>query len=156
PEWYFLFLFQLLKYFPGDLEIVGTVVIPLVVMLILFILPLLGYGRMRKFAHFVGVVVVVGLLASVAGLTVLAVKGDNADEGLQKKTPHAEDLGKQAVQLARPRVDPNNPTGIPEEGAKSLLRRDPLTQGPELFQKNCATCHVRAEELANGKGSKAT
>src|SRR5262249_1332596 len=35
PEWYFLFLFQLLKYFPGDLEIVGTVVIPLVVMLIL-------------------------------------------------------------------------------------------------------------------------
>ncbi len=28
PEWYFLFLFQLLKYFPGQLEVIGVVVIP--------------------------------------------------------------------------------------------------------------------------------
>ena len=28
PEWYFLFLFQLLKYFPGELEVIGVVVIP--------------------------------------------------------------------------------------------------------------------------------
>src|SRR5207253_2909632 len=28
PEWYFLFLFQLLKYFEGEQEIIGTVVIP--------------------------------------------------------------------------------------------------------------------------------
>ncbi len=28
PEWYFLFLFQMLKYFPGKLEWVGTTVIP--------------------------------------------------------------------------------------------------------------------------------
>ena len=27
PEWYFLFLFQLLKYFEGSLQIVGTVII---------------------------------------------------------------------------------------------------------------------------------
>src|SRR3989304_2069565 len=28
PEWYFLFLFQLLKYFPGSLEVIGVMVIP--------------------------------------------------------------------------------------------------------------------------------
>ena len=28
PEWYFLFLFQLLKYFPGNLEVIGVVLIP--------------------------------------------------------------------------------------------------------------------------------
>ena len=28
PEWYFLGLFQLLKYFPGKLEVVGAIVIP--------------------------------------------------------------------------------------------------------------------------------
>ncbi|HEY6072441.1 MAG TPA: hypothetical protein VIV15_03385, partial [Anaerolineales bacterium] len=28
PEWYFLFLFQLLKYFPGKLEVLGVMVIP--------------------------------------------------------------------------------------------------------------------------------
>ena len=41
PEWYFLFLFQLLKYFPGKLEIVGVVLIPLIAILVLFFLPLL-------------------------------------------------------------------------------------------------------------------
>jgi ubiquinol-cytochrome c reductase cytochrome b subunit len=28
PEWYFLFLFQFLKFFPGDREIIGAIVIP--------------------------------------------------------------------------------------------------------------------------------
>ena len=39
PEWYFLGLFQLLKYFPGRLEIIGALVIPGVVMLFLVLLP---------------------------------------------------------------------------------------------------------------------
>ncbi|MDH3464081.1 MAG: cytochrome B, partial [Acidimicrobiia bacterium] len=29
PEWYFLYLFQLLKYFPGNLEVIGVSVIPM-------------------------------------------------------------------------------------------------------------------------------
>jgi quinol-cytochrome oxidoreductase complex cytochrome b subunit len=33
PEWYFLFLFQLLKYFPGQIEWVGTVIIPTIAVL---------------------------------------------------------------------------------------------------------------------------
>src|SRR5262245_23853631 len=37
PEWYFLFLFQLLKYFEGETEIIGTVVIPNAAILILLI-----------------------------------------------------------------------------------------------------------------------
>ena len=42
PEWYFLFLFQFLKYFPGHWEIVGAIVIPAVVMLVFFMMPILG------------------------------------------------------------------------------------------------------------------
>ena len=41
PEWYFLFLFQLLKYFQGPFEIIGTFVIPTVGMLLLLFLPFL-------------------------------------------------------------------------------------------------------------------
>ncbi len=41
PEWYFLFLFQLLKYFQGPFEILGTFVIPTVGMLLLLFLPFL-------------------------------------------------------------------------------------------------------------------
>ena len=42
PEWYFLFLFQLLKYFEGSLEVVGTFVIPTLAILLLFLVPFLA------------------------------------------------------------------------------------------------------------------
>ncbi|MDE0297330.1 MAG: cytochrome b N-terminal domain-containing protein [Candidatus Poribacteria bacterium] len=42
PEWYFLFLFQLLKYFEGPLEVFGTFVIPTVAILLLFLVPFLS------------------------------------------------------------------------------------------------------------------
>jgi quinol-cytochrome oxidoreductase complex cytochrome b subunit/mono/diheme cytochrome c family protein len=76
PEWYFLFLFQLLKYFPGEWEVVGTVFLPLGVGLLLALLPLLGYGRCRPVGRVVGVLVVVGLLAGIASLTLLALADD--------------------------------------------------------------------------------
>ena len=41
PEWYFLSLFQLLKYFPGPLEPLATMVIPGLVVAVLFFLPFL-------------------------------------------------------------------------------------------------------------------
>ena len=31
--------------------------------------------------------------------------------------------------------------GIPQNGARELLVRDPFTQGPRLFQRHCSTCH---------------
>jgi ubiquinol-cytochrome c reductase cytochrome b subunit len=45
PEWYFLFLFQTLKYFQGPFVLVGTMVIPLLVGVVLFVTPLLGAGN---------------------------------------------------------------------------------------------------------------
>jgi ubiquinol-cytochrome c reductase cytochrome b subunit len=79
PEWYFLFLFQLLKYYEGDLILIGTVVIPNGVGVVLFLLPLLGYGAMRPFGHVVGVIVVTAVLAAAGSLTCLALADDNPD-----------------------------------------------------------------------------
>lgn len=39
PEWYFLFLYEMLKFFPGDLVIVGVIVLPTLVFVVLFALP---------------------------------------------------------------------------------------------------------------------
>jgi mono/diheme cytochrome c family protein len=39
PEWYFMFLFQLLKYFSGPFVVVGTVIIPTILVLLLLGLP---------------------------------------------------------------------------------------------------------------------
>jgi len=49
PEWYFLFLFQLLKYFPGSIEFIGVVVIPSVAIVLLFLLPFLDRSNKRHF-----------------------------------------------------------------------------------------------------------
>lgn len=138
PEWYFLFLFQILKYFHGELILIGTVVIPFGVMLLLFILPLLGYGRMRAFGHFFGVMVVVALLISVAMLTYQAIDADKKDSSFQEKSEAQEALARRVVQIGGK---------IPEEGAKYLLRRDPLTAGPKLFERHCMICHLPAGEL---------
>ncbi len=32
--------------------------------------------------------------------------------------------------------------GVPDTGARTLLRTDPLTRGQEVFQLNCASCHA--------------
>jgi ubiquinol-cytochrome c reductase cytochrome b subunit len=47
PEWYFLSLFQLLKYFPGPLEPIGTIVIPGLIVAALLLLPFVDRGPHR-------------------------------------------------------------------------------------------------------------
>jgi quinol-cytochrome oxidoreductase complex cytochrome b subunit/cytochrome c551/c552 len=48
PEWYFMFLFQFVKYFPGNLEWVGVLVVPGLFVLLLFGLPFLTQGAERR------------------------------------------------------------------------------------------------------------
>src|SRR4030065_33783 len=47
PEWYFLFLFQLLKYFPGRLEVIGVFVIPTLMIALLLFLPFIDRSAKR-------------------------------------------------------------------------------------------------------------
>lgn len=47
PEWYFLFLFQLLKYFPGNIEVLGVVVLPTIAIIALFLLPIIDRHKKR-------------------------------------------------------------------------------------------------------------
>src|SRR5574337_955265 len=73
PEWYFLFLFQLLKYFPGNLEVIGVMVIPTLVILLLLALPFIDrspkrYFLNRPFASLAAVAVVVGIGGGISGL----------------------------------------------------------------------------------------
>jgi ubiquinol-cytochrome c reductase cytochrome b subunit len=81
PEWYFLFLFQLLKYFPGSLEWLGTTVIPIIAVVALFLLPFYDrnsrrFWKARPWAISIMSVMVVGIVA----LTVLAVVTTPAQE----------------------------------------------------------------------------
>jgi len=72
PEWYFLGLFQLLKYFPGRLEVIGALILPGVVMTILALLPWIDRGSSREWRSRRGLLAVFTAgLAGVATLTLL-------------------------------------------------------------------------------------
>ncbi len=74
PEWYFFFIFQLLKYFSGEWEVVGIVVIPALAVLFLAILPFLDASRFRHFRRRRVVTGITGvLLVGALGLTLVAV-----------------------------------------------------------------------------------
>ena len=132
PEWYFLFLFQLLKYFPGGTEIWGAIILPSVVLLVVFAMPFLGKWRL---GHRFNLGLLWCLLAGIGLLTWLALADDRRNPDYVAGLAQAKREAHRVVVLAK------SPTGIPPTGAVGLLRADPLTQGPKLFARNCASCH---------------
>lgn len=165
PEWYFLFLFQLLKYFHGESEWIGALAIPGAVMMILALMPFIGRA---KIGHAFNVVFVVGLLVGAGVLTLVAKRDDsfhlvadtwkfdvpaherekfhNSSEDFHKAQEDAERESARMIALVNRRAtrDDGELTDrmlIPKQGAVYLLRNDPLTQGPKLFGRHCASCH---------------
>jgi len=93
PEWYFLFLFEMLKYFPGQIEWVGTVVIPGIAVTVLFLLPFLDrspfrHWKKRKWAVGIMSVIVVGMVA----LTIMAAASTPPQEEASLATSLGESI----------------------------------------------------------------
>ena len=131
PEWYFLFLFQFLKYFPGHSEVIGAIIIPTVALLVLFAMPFIGNWRL---GHRFNIGFVCAILLGAALLSYLAEKEDGTNPTYQLAVKQAHHEAARVKELARE-------NGIPITGAVSLLHSDPVTQGPKLFAKSCASCH---------------
>src|SRR5688572_2422397 len=128
PEWYFLFLFQLLEYFKGqygfvDAPIVGALILPGLVMLVLILMPIVGKWRL---GHRFNLGFMCVLLFGAAVLTAIAMRHDakDADYNASLRTAHRD--AERVKVLARAQ-------GIPPAGAVSLLREDPYAQGPKIF-----------------------
>ena len=132
PEWYFLFLFQFLKYFPGTSEIWGAILIPGAFMGFMFVMPKLGESR---FGHRLNLGLILGVIAGASALTWQAMKQDRKDPVYQLAVAEADHAAERVKILAQ------SPAGISSAGAAVLLRGDPKTQGPKLFAKHCASCH---------------
>ncbi len=142
PEWYFLFLFQFLKYFPAKTEIWGAIVIPMALMGVIFLMPFLGNW---KLGHRFNVGFLCALLVGAGLLTYLATADDARSAAYQAAVKDADRQAERVKTLA------HSPLGIPSSGAVTLLRNDPLTQGPKLFAKNCASCHRYEGHDGTGK-----
>jgi quinol-cytochrome oxidoreductase complex cytochrome b subunit len=74
PEWYYMWLFQLLTYFPGSFEAVGSLAVPTLGLVLLFSVPFLGRsgpGGPRPLAIAAGV----ALTVSIVFLTLAGFEG---------------------------------------------------------------------------------
>ncbi len=174
PEWYFLFLFEMLKpeYFKS--EFVGAIAVPGAVAGFLFLMPLIGHWNL---GHRFNVLFICTLLAAATFLTWRAVRADRFASGDAELVENKyQDADKQKAYENRfrasrdylaAREQANLETerikhliaqrgGIPPTGAINLLRDDSEIQGPKLFGRYCAGCHNHLNEAGDGIASEST
>jgi len=131
PEWYFLFLFQTLKFFKGPLEVVGAVVLPGIAVLALFLVPFIDRGPMIRLGKrtFAFTFAILGILAW-SGLTTAAV-------------------------MTTPPNPEENEAAVTTEGAGGVQAWQKLSptelEGLGYFKKqNCVACHPGAGKKGIG------
>lgn len=127
PEWYFLPLFQLLKYLPGAWEPLGALGVPLVVVMMLAALP---FGIPRRAA----LTMVLLLFAAGAALGVQARLADGRSESYRRGRARADADAALALQLAK--------AGVPPAGGTAVYDNDPARHGRALFAAHCSGCHL--------------
>lgn len=134
PEWYFRFLFELLKYFEGELEIIGTIVIPTIGAGFLFLIPFLDLGEARSLSKRrpFAVALFAGL-CTICSLTAVSFISDSNNPQIVEQREKSEKEAIKVKKLAS--------KGIPAEGGLAVLLNDPLFAGERLFVEKCTVCH---------------
>ncbi|WP_165064172.1 cytochrome b N-terminal domain-containing protein [Paludisphaera rhizosphaerae] len=141
PEWYFRFLFQMLKAFPGRLEWVGSIAVPGALMTTLALLPLLDKVIPSKILHFFVCAMAFTIAGGAGYLTLSSFREDAQNPAFHLAREKADKANERALFLA------SHPDfGIPPEGAGYLMRLDPLTRGSALLEKKCLGCHRLGEQ----------
>jgi menaquinol-cytochrome c reductase cytochrome b/c subunit len=118
PDWYFYFLFYLLRIFKWpDSVVLGTVGVPTIALVLLLALPFIDRRRERRLSR--RPVAVVAAVLTALSMGVLTYKGAVAEEGTE------------AVGDVARWIEENN---IPEGEAQ---------QGAEIFaESGCTNCHL--------------
>lgn len=140
PEWYFLPLFQLLKYFEGGAELVGTIILPGVAMGFLAGLPFIHSALSRRIPRIhrvLAIALTVGLMG-VGGLGALAVRSDRNDPAIASMAERAHEESVEARRLA-------SLGGVPASGPMNLYRNDPVVWGHRVIVAQCQKCHAACD-----------
>jgi ubiquinol-cytochrome c reductase cytochrome b subunit len=117
PDWYFLFLFQTLKFFSGALEPVGSVVLPSVAVLALLLTPFIDSGKLKKVTQRTTAIGVAALAAiGWAALTTAAI-------------------------VTTPKSAEQEPTSVLQAEQLTQFSPQELAGLGYFRQEKCGTCH---------------
>lgn len=168
PEWYFMFLFQLLKYFPGQLEVIGVVVLPTLVIVLLFLLPFLDRSPRRHFLKrpIIGAATTV-IMVGVILLTLQALRETPPPAEAAQGDQTAALYTKNCAGCHGPSIDVPTGTNLhaviaqgKHEGMPAWsadLTSDQIDAlagfivspaGSKLFTQNCGDCHEASKLVA--------
>jgi ubiquinol-cytochrome c reductase cytochrome b subunit len=131
PPWYFMPLFQLLKYFPGKWAIIPTVALPAALFGALFLLPFFDRREERNpLRRPVATALLVLILGGAIGLIFLAKHQDRNNPEFAGKLKQQEE--EMHVYFAKP-FEPQIIGGV--------AAATKATPPPEAYAQNCAACH---------------
>jgi ubiquinol-cytochrome c reductase cytochrome b subunit len=145
PEWYFLFLFQILKFFKGPMETFGSVVLPGLAVLTLFLVPFIDRGPMIRLGKRTFAITFV-VLAAIAwtGLTTAAVVTT------PKNQESAEDTESPATETPEAATASASATATPATAAWQSLTPKELVGLAFFESEGCSGCHADAGEQGIG------
>ncbi|WP_442601080.1 c-type cytochrome [Paenibacillus sp. KN14-4R] len=140
PDWYFLFMYQLLKYpyASGDFVVVGTMLVPGIMFGALMLAPFLDTGKERRFYRRpIASSIMLVTLAAVTYLTVFSWHHYQLE--LKEKGIVPEHIKREEeLNAAKASAGGGNKTEAPKKLA-IVAKDDP---GYEVFQKSsCIACH---------------
>ncbi len=134
PEWYFLWLFELLKIVPGSLEGIAMLWLVAAMAMFLALLPLVDRRRLASLrSRWPPFVIAGAIAATVLTMTIIPIIEDSRDAGLAAQRAALDRDAERAFELAE--------LGIPPGGASDLYLNDPFERGKRLFAAQCQACH---------------
>jgi mono/diheme cytochrome c family protein len=145
PDWYFYFLFYLLRIFKWPESVVlGTVGIPTICMILLFALPFVDRRLERRLSRR-PVAVIAGIMV-IASMAVLTWKGATAKEAVA-----GEALGEVPTWIEENALIEN---AQQVEGVDPAQAEADVTAGAELFaESGCLNCHTYLDSGAQALGA---
>jgi mono/diheme cytochrome c family protein len=137
PEWYYIPIFQWLKYWPGSLSFIGVVVVPGIVAFLFASLPFLDRRMERRpWKRPIAVGTYVFILLALFGLGAISHNSDYNDPGYAAQLRVQQ---RETKDFMRKPFEPEVALASPVSAAIA----DPLVaQGAQIYQaQSCNACH---------------
>ena len=139
PEWYYLPIFQWLKYWRGPYTIIGIIVIPAITAALLVLVPFIDRRLERRpWRRPIGVSIFLFILAGFVGMGLMSVRDDQRDPSIAKQ------VAKQREETEQFMHEPFEPEpAVGSLAAANIALADPLAAaGKKVYEsESCDACH---------------